>query len=156
MLDKRRMKMSRQSADRLRFFVVGTCYCLSAGVLILQLLAFNGSQLAYALFFVLHASAFWLVVLRANGASPLGRSLLLVGGALAVGAIPFRPAFMAVAALLGGSEYHFSSLTWDMPIVIRAVYEVGFFPCLQFALIYAALRYWPVAQERVAGGDIAS
>lgn len=149
------MKMSLKSTDRLRFFAVGACYCLSAGVLILQLLAFDGSKLAYALFFVLHASIFWLVVPRTNGVSPLGRGFLLVGGAIAVGAIPFRPAFMAVAALVGDSDYHFSSLTRDMPTVIRAMYEVGFFPSLQFALIFAASRYWPISRKLGVGGDIA-
>lgn len=142
------MQMSRQSTDRSRLFAVGTCYCLSAGVLILQLLAFYGSQLVYALFFVLHASVFWLVVSRANSVSRIGRGLLMVGGAFAVGAIPFRPTFMALAALVGGSDYHFSSLTRDMPIAIRALYEVGFFPFLQLALMFAALRFWPARHKR--------
>src|SRR4051812_48334580 len=102
------MKMSRQTNDRLKFFVVGTCYCLSVGLLILQLLAFSGSQFVYVLFLVLHASVFWIVVSRASNASRMRRGLLLVGGACAAGAIPFRPTFMAVAALVGGSDYHFS------------------------------------------------
>lgn len=132
----------------MRFFVIGTCYCLSAGVLILQLLAFYGSQFVYALFFVLHASIFWPVVLIASGASRMRRGLLLVGGAVAVGAIPFRPTFMMVAALVGGGDYHFSSLTRDLPIAIRVLYEVGFFPCLQLVLMFAASRSWPNTRHK--------
>lgn len=142
------MQVPRQLTDRLRFFVIGTCYCLSAGVLILQLLAFYGSQFVYALFFVLHAFIFWPVVSRARSVSRLGRGLLLVGAACAVGAIPFRPTFMAIATLIGGGGYHFSSLTRDLPIVIRVLYEVGLFPCLQLVLMFAASRYWPNTRQK--------
>lgn len=156
MRGEQRMNVSRSPTDRLRFFVVGTCYCLSAGVLILQLLSFYGSQFVYALFFVLQALAFWFVVSTAVRSSPLGRGLLLALGALAVGAIPFRSAFMAVAALVGGGDYHFSSFTRDMPTIIRVMYEVGFFPSLQFALMFVASRFWPTVRERAVGADITS
>lgn len=108
--------------------------------MVLQLLAFRGGALGYVLLLILHAAAFCLFVFQCGAMSRLGGWCTLVAGALVIGTIPYWPTLAVVSALIDNDSYHFSSLTENLPIAVRVLYEVGLFPAVQFALMFVAMR----------------
>jgi hypothetical protein len=146
--DRNPMPTSRPPMDRLRPLLLGAAYCLSAVVLILQMLSFRGSRFGYVLLIALHAGIFWFVIFKSKTSSRLGLWCLLLAAAGAVGSIPFRPTLMAASALISGNSYPFSSLTRNMPIQFRALYEIGLFPVVQVAIMFVATHLWREAKQK--------
>lgn len=126
--------------SRSRKVFVAATYGLSLGVLVLQLLAFRGSGLGYVIFVVLHAAAFWFVILRPIVASRIGRWCALIAAACIIGAIPYWPTWAILVPMNVHGNDAFSSLTRNLPYGARLLYEVGLFPIVQLGILYVASR----------------
>lgn len=126
--------------SRSRSVLLGMIYGVSVFVVLLQLLAFRGGALGYVLLLILHAAAFWLLVFQCGAMSRIGGWCTVGAAALVIGTIPYWPTLAVVSALIDENNYHFSSLTENLPIAVRVLYEVGLFPVVQFALMFVAMR----------------
>ena len=116
------------------WWMILSAYVASLGVLILQLVVYGGSQTGYVLLLVLHAVTFWvLTLIIARRPMALWPWIMVIGGVV-IGTMPYQPTLAALERLAHGEAPSLSSLTRNLPLSLRLVYELGLFPALQTAL----------------------
>lgn len=142
--------MTRAVSRYLRPVIVVGGYLASASVLWLQLFFYQGTRLSGVVIYLVQAILYGLIVLKVWSFRPrwaFGSAFIV---AWIIGWMPIGQTLLALKEFVeGGME--FSSLTRNLPIAVRVLYEFGGFPLLQFLILAAAVGLLRAIQRRFDG-----
>lgn len=135
----------------LRSAIVAAGYVASAKVLWLQLLWYQGAPLDWVIIYAVQAILYGLIVLKIWSF----RAPWAFGSAFIVAwVIGWMPIVETLSVLKEYSEHgnmDFSSLTRNLPLPIRVLYEFGGLPLVQFLVLAVVIGLLRVIQRKSHG-----